>query len=321
MPGSASVIERRLQRNPKNVAALRSQQDFASEEKREAVLTRHRELASQHAADPDWHYIGIRAMPDGLQQDDAFVAASERWPNHVWLANASGFVLAGRGEWQTAEAAFKTAHRRNSPVSGSAALTLARIRRYVARGPADLKDLSGQIEVGSMLALEKGGLQDPASNAFFLIHSGQLEQAHNLIQAEDDHLKVLLAASEGATPQWQQTALQAPIETLEHPPTLLYLTALAFRRGEPHEKYLERFSTVTQDLYKGRRKTAFEFVKSVLKDGPKPELESLLDGRMPVERGYGLAAAIIMFPDQVPSEWRRAARAFLFAPERPYFAE
>lgn len=321
MPGSAEIIERRLQRNPNDVVALRSQQDFAPEEKRAAVLARHRELAIERADDPDWHYIGIRAMPDGPLQDAAFVAGYERWSNHVWLANASGFVFAAQGEWQSAEAAFGIAQKSNGPVSGSAALRIARIRRYVARGPANLSDLMGRSEIESMLALENGGLQDQASNVFSFIHKGQLQQAHHLVQADDDHLKVLLGASEGATPQWQQAALQTQMENLNHPATLLYLTALAFRRGEPHEKFFERYSTVIQEVYRGKQKSALEFVTAVMMDGPQAELLSLLDERMPVERGYALTAAIIMFPDQVPPEWRRAARAFLFAAERPYFSE
>ena len=321
MPGFDLVLERRLQRNPNDVVVLRSQQDSATEENRAAVLARHTQLADEHPDDPDLQYIGIRARPDGAQQDAAFVAAYERWPNHAWLANASAFVFAARGDWQEAQKAFTVAHRANGPASGTAALRLARIRRYVATGPVDLNDLLRRLEVQSMLALEQGGLQDPASNAYSMLNRGQLQQVRDILATSDgDHLKILLGASEGAAPPWQEAALAVPLDELEHS-SLLYLAALAFRRGDPHQKYLDQFLTVSKDYYSGRQKTALEFVEAVMKSGPNPELESLLHERMPVERGYGFTAAIIMFPDSVPQGWRRAARAFLFASERPWFAK
>ena len=60
----------------------------------------------QTSDDADWRYIDVRAMPDGPEQDQAFLDEHRRWPDNVWLSNAAGYVYAKRGDWNQSARLF-----------------------------------------------------------------------------------------------------------------------------------------------------------------------------------------------------------------------
>jgi hypothetical protein len=71
----------------------------------------------EHADDPDWQYLGIRAMPEGPEQDQAFREAFEKWPDNVWLANAVAYDYALHADWEKPSPPMS--FRSKGPVPGS----------------------------------------------------------------------------------------------------------------------------------------------------------------------------------------------------------
>jgi len=318
--GFRDILSERLEADPKDVTTLRVQQDTAEPEEKSDVLKRHRELAEQHPDDPDWQYIGVRAMPDGPEKDRAFLEQHRRWPRNVWLSNAAGCAHARQADWTEALACFDLPLNRPGPCFDAAAMQVARIRRLVAKGGSpDLDDLRSSFEVKQMLALESGeNLQGTPLYAYSLLNKGQIEDAYRAAGGSeaDVRLLVLLAASEGAKTDWQQRALQIRIEDVEDPRLLAYLAALAFRNGQPYDSYLKECD---EQFPKGRT-SPVDHVRKLMEQGaPGESLHDQLIGLDLLGRGIVLSTAIVLYPDQSNEGLRETARALLFAMERPAF--
>ena len=318
--GFDQILADRFNANPKDVPALRVQQDTVEPEAKDDVLRSHRELGEHNPDDPDCQYIAIRAQADGPEQNEAFYQAFLKWPHSVWLGNAAGYAHACQAEWTEALEAFEVPLRSLGPCFDSAALQVARIRRFTTKETElNLNDLSRSTEVAQMLALESGtDFQGSPLYAYSLLNKGQLQDAYRAAGGNEaeSQLLVLLAASEGADADWQQQAFRIPLEDINDQQSLLYLAALAHRNGQPHEPYLARY----QEKSSRDKRSPLEHVRRLIDQGDPAQLnEDQLNGLDPLARGTVLTAAIILYPDQAEESWRRTAKALLFALERPAF--
>lgn len=316
--GLEKIVSQRLAFDPGDVPALRLQKDGAEPEELANVLKRHREAAQKHPDDPDWQYIGIRSLPDGPEQDRAFLEAYEKWPDNIWLSNAAGYAHARNANWKKALDCSEPLLKQFGPVFDSAAMKIARIRRLLATNePPSLNDLQGSFMVNQVLQLESGEtFKATPLYAYSLLNKGQVEEAYRVAGGDEvkGHLLVLLAASAGAKKEWRQRALQIPTEEIQNPSLLLYLSAVAFRDGQPFERYLEE----AEKLAPEKPYAPIQFLKTFIKQGgPPASLEDELNGLDPTDRGLVLSIAIIMNPEQAKESWRKSAKALLFATERP----
>lgn len=326
LPAFKDVLQSRLQANPNEVLSLRLEQDTAEEHEQTAVNQRHRLAAQQNPDDPGWQYVAIRTLPDGPEQDQQFIAGFKRWPDNPWFANAVGYHEAKNGNWQAALSAYKLLLENIGPMSGHAAQETARIRRFVAGdSPPDLSDLRQFEEFDIIMIMENGEqeVRGSPTYAYSLKAQGKLADAYQVGGGNNAEggLLALLAASEGAEPDWQRRALELPLSAMDNPAQLLALGALAFRVGQPHEKYLQKYADVVERPGQQDANTALTFIRKVIEKGPNPELESELKGLLPKERGLAQMAAVVMYPEKSPRRWRAAAKRLLFALERPYLAD
>jgi len=312
------ILQSRLEQSSNHVMALRVQQDTATPDTREAIFAEHRRLAEEHPDDPDMQYIGIRSLSDGADQDAAFLDGYKKWPDNVWFSNAAGYQHAARAEWDAALKCFAQAFR-YPPLKDTVGDKMARIRRVVADGDnANLSDLMGSMIVKSSTAYEsKMNYQSPGY-AYHLLYNGELKQAYRVSKnAKDDPaLLILLAASSGADPEWQEAALKLAHEELGSPVLHMYLAALASRSKRPYGVYLEALEELFQNQPSHSPVAA---LRQVLKNAPSEDFDQHLNGLNLRERGGILATAVTLYPNQVPDKWRRAARALLYTLERPYF--
>lgn len=325
LPNFAGVVARRLAANPDEVLSLRLQQDTAEPTEKNSVLERHRQLAAQHPDSSDWQYIGVRAMPDGPKQDQAFVDGFAKWSDNEWFANAAGNSQARRGSWQESLAAYDVVLKNHGPVASHAAIQVARIRRFLAGDVSvDLSDLSGLTDLDSILMVETGDqeLRGTEVFAFYEMANGKLTEAYNTAGAENANSRLLsfLAASEGAEAEWQKRALQLPVAEIEDSAQAIILAALAARLKQPHMTYLDRYSEITEKQAQPTQKTVADFVAQFIDQAPQESLENNLPGLGPAERGLVLAAAVVIHPLAAPPHWRKLVKQLLFAVERPYFA-
>lgn len=335
------ILSHRLQADPAEVVTLRIQQDTAEPAIKPQILARHRDLARQHPDDAGWQYIAIRAMPDGPEQDQAFVEALKKWPEYPWLSNAVAYHYSTQGEWDKALTHYKLPLGVPGPWYDSAAIQVARIRRLLAlkkqqerdelaqilgsmthNASANLQDLRDSAALMQHLALETGdGFEDTRYSAYALMNQGQLEKAYQAAGGSetDPQLLVLLAATPGAKPEWQEQVLSASLDDFENydPTLLLYVAALAHRHGKPYQDYIEKFAA----RYPQEQLLLLDLLRKFLAQGRPPESfeEQDLKGLDPRSRGLVFATTLVLFPDRVQESWRKSANALLFAAERPAF--
>ena len=316
--GFQDTLESRLKESENEVMILRVQQDLATPETKDAILAEHSRLATEHPDDPDLQYIGIRAMPDGPEQDAAFLDGQKKWPEHVWFNYAAGFQYAGETRWDEALKCFSQAFR-YPPLKDTVGDQMARIRRFLAKGKqANLNDLMASIQVKSGLAYESKTMtvQSPGY-PYHLLHKGELKHAYRLSQESqsDPLILILLAASEGADKEWKEAALKIPLEEIDDDALNMYRVAIAVQLAMPVDPYINAI----EKSFEGRDRSPVPALRYLINNAPDAEFERLLNGLFVRARGAMLATAVALYPDQVSDEWRTAARALLFATERPYF--
>ncbi len=313
------AVSHRLARNPKDIMTLRVQQDTADEKERDNILQQHLTLSKQHPDDPDWQYIGARAMADGIQQDQAFLGGRQKWPDHVWFNYAAGVIHLRQSDWHKAQTCFDVLLQQRGPTFRYAASRVARLRRYTAEEESpDLSDLQDSFELQSMLTLESGeGLRGTPMAAYSHLAGGRVEEAYRVAGAKeaDQRVLILLAASKGAHEEWQQRALQIPVDEISDSTLLMYLAGLAFRLQQPYDRFLDEL----EGHYQNQPISPRDFLQQLIQQPPSTSLEDELTGLDLVERGEVLATAIIMYPDGTPPSWRESVRKLLFAAERPAF--
>ena len=243
------IVRHRLSGNPKDIVALREEQDQASGETREAILQRHRDRGAADPDDPNLQYIALRALPDGDEKDRLYLEATARWPDHSWFNYASGFIYAGRADWNRALEHFEFAARQRDATFVNAALHVARIRRLLAtETTADLSDFMDCLELASMLALEAEDGLPREQTVFRLIEQGQLEEAYGLVEVDTDkNTFILLAASKDAPQAYQSEALEISLDELTNPLALIFLSVVAEKNQKPFEPYLDKLDEEYKD--------------------------------------------------------------------------
>ena len=144
-----------------------------------------------------------------------------------------------------------------------------------------------------------------------------MNQAYRLSQgAKDDPLLLhLLAASEGAEKEWKEAALKIPVDEITDTTLNMYRVAIAMQLGQSFEQYIDAIEKSFED----RDRSPVPALRYLTQNVPDAEFERRMKGLFVRARGALLATAVTMYPNQAPSEWRTAARALLFATERPYF--
>lgn len=325
LPGGATIIEDRLRLNPRDIVALRLEQDLASPETWPTVVARHRTMAALSPLDPDLRYIAIRSQRDDTPgQDEAFVAAYKDHPNHPWIRNAAAYCLARQNRLAEADTAFTALVATNGPLVDTAAIEAARVRRL--RDPAkspDLRDLAAKSpQLDYLLQFENPSPEaanQPIIRAFTALRAGDYDGAIRAAADEKSvasHLLILTAASDGAPAKLVEQALTVTPETIGSASDILCVaTALAIRHNRPHEALFAQFKKVYPPSHNG-----LPHLLAQIRPGVAPDTIEAQAGKLELrERGVVYAFGAIVLGDAAPAAWRTRASRILFASERPRF--
>jgi len=319
-PELKKILADRMAESPDDVLLLRLEQDSAADGEHAAVCERHRARAAAAPQNVNLQYIAARCLPDGPDQDRAFVGGHAQYPKHGWFAYAAAYVEAGASHWQQALEAYELARRMSPPLADTVALDMARIHRLLHHRDAEIAALRKTSDtLDHLLALESGqGIDAPAYKAYSELEHGDVDRAVQLSNAQPTQQARLLrlaAASDGANAALVTQALALPSSQGLDDGTVWASLALAARAGQD----LSVFQPAA------RRATAQQFgamlgFVDALKNGRSPaEAERLLDGLPPELRGHGYSIGSILLGAKAPAAWRDAARRLLFASERPFF--
>lgn len=317
-PGFAALLERRLRRYPRDMAALRVEQDQAEGEARKALCEKTRARSAKSPEDIDWRYLTIRCEKDDAKGARAFVDEYGKHPYHPYIANAAGYEFVRLKKYENAIQAFEVAAD-ELPMSDAANLHIARILRVMGKGDdrdrlRKLADNSSILKL--LLAYETGEGMSESGLAYSQLAKGELVQAIATARLHSKALTMVLplaAASEGATREMIEEALR-PSEEREASHAIWSTIALFEREGRPHE---------------GVDAIARKMAKEADKLFPFAKLDFLKKGRAVVEpaitkldadqQAHACTMAIVRSAEHAPPWCREFVKAYLFVGERPYF--
>ncbi len=317
-PDFDQIAMHRLQENDRDVMTHRFVQDMADERgELEAVCAEHNAKLAENPGDSMWVYLTTRCMPNGPEQNAAFLRAAVDYPENPWLTGAAGYTYVEQNQWDAALGAFESAYESLPSMRSTYVDQIARVRRMAYGLDTDYSDMAAHSQRLEMIAMIES--DDPNMSPFLLawqrLAQGDLDGA---LQAAEDsggvspELLRLVAASDGASAEQIAMASSLTMEEGIDQETIWVATGFAMRHGLPTDELLAKGDEI---LYS--RKDVFrEFAAAI---GDRAAAERALSGSHAIERGYAYAMGVVALGDRAPEEWREGAKRLLFAPERPYF--
>ncbi|RYZ04381.1 MAG: Zn-dependent protease with chaperone function [Myxococcales bacterium] len=319
-----ALLERRLQRYPTDISALRAQQD-ALEGPAKSQLCR-KTAASSDAAPSDLNllYLKLRCSESPPHETaKAVLAAYRAHPSHPYLANAAGAELLRSSDFVGAVQAYATASAEPVLADG-AGLAQARALRVLGQATSGRLDALARSSgpLASLLALERGVTSDGEAvegdeSAFRALAGGQLAAALGIKFVESatrDTVVRLAGASEGATKPMIQAALEMPGEAASDQ-ALWPSIALAEREGKSHLVLDAQARKLSPDY----ERVMLPFAKEPFVKGDRGTFERALAALPPEYQSYACVMALVRSGDAAPASCRKLAKGALFASERPYF--
>jgi Zn-dependent protease with chaperone function len=321
-PGFDSLLASRLQRDSHDIVLMRFEQDAVEGEKHDAVCARHRDAAAAQPTQPDLQYLAIRCdAAEKTAQDEMFLSAQKRWPEHPWLMYASGVIRADRGEYAEALPLLEGVRRNLAPLREYVTMEIARMHR-LGQSPelARSQDMvDGSPRLAMFLSIEAGtGLENTPLEPFGMLARGELDQAlRKSTTAQNARLVRLVAASDGASPEMIRAALDLPVTAEDDVETMFVMIGLASRENRDVAPYVNHIQKVL-----GHRAEPLLAFLDKIRAGTEPRQAA-------AEMNYydlGLRfeaynAAILLLRERAPGEWRDSVRRGLFVGERQFIAE
>ncbi len=324
LPDFADILEQRLRRTPNEVVSLRAEQNAAEGAAHDAVCAKHQALARAESSpgSGDLQYLAARCMADGPDQRAAFLAALKRWPDSSWLQYGAAHALAENAQWGEAATLMRTAVQKLPAIAEGANVDLVRLIRMSAdAGQAEIAELARKSEyLSNFLAIETGEGVSPDSGlmAYAPLARGALDEALAL-SAKDatyrDDVRMLVAASEGASAEQRAAALSADLPESMDDSAAWPVLALALRESNDWTAQLERARASSRE---DNAERMWRFLQALKQGGDPQSAELLLEAMLPRERGIAYASAVVLLGTRSPQSWRNGAHALLFAFERPY---
>jgi hypothetical protein len=312
------LLNRRLERYPYDMSALRLQQDRATGDERKAFCAKMHAEAVKYPQDLDWRYLELRCAHDESKDAKVFLDEYRKHSYHPYLAEAAARELLRLKKYDEALAALDVTASA-LPLKENTNLFIARLMRMTNHKDTEAKLLGLAAEsmgLKTILSLESGNGGTGWNQAFVLLDKGKLVEA--VAWAKNDRLRsrpvlTLAAASEGASREIIDACLQLPNEEKES--NLIWVEiALRDREGRPHAEHDKRAQRWSKDANNLAPFATLPFLKS-----GRASIDAALS-RLPLDKqAFACSMALVRSAEHAPKSCRSLVRALLFVPERPYF--
>ncbi len=325
--GFQEVLDVRLKRNPKDMVALRAEQNVGNQEEHKRVCEKHQASSMSAPQDPDWRYLAVRCMPDKTAvqmqaQNEAFISGHQQWPKHSWFSYAAGYAYAAQARWDQAVDSFQFASARLPNLTEQIMVDLARIAREKnADAEQNLEQYASQSKALQFhLAMESGAnLGDNPNAAYHFLAQGQLGRALSASASDAEvnfRVKRLVGASDTATREQVGNSINMPVKYGIDQGTVWVAIALASREGRPVDELLK---WARDNDTAGTADSLVRFLEAIRNGRDQKTAEAALGQVDITSRGNAYSMAAIILGQDCPEEWRQSAKRLLFAAERPYF--
>ena len=319
-PAFEELFATRLKHDPKDTLLLRFEQDHSEGEKHEAVCARQRALAEAEPAQANLQYLRIRCMSDDEQQNAQFISAHEKWPDNPWLNLAAGATYAERGDYPKAQPRYEHARKRLIAMRSYLSLDAARLRRLNAGGGNANTPTSCRAPISWRCSS-----RSRTEKIWKARHSNPTSRLHKAISMSPcaRRTRSRTAASEycawrhhptapparWSTKRWHSRSTTRTVSKIRSPCSPSPSGISAIRRP-----YLAHIGKMLGD----RGKPVLVFLESV-RGGANPEqARAALPQSDFSLRLHTLHAAVIMFGQRAPADWREESSRGLFVGERGY---
>jgi hypothetical protein len=324
-PGFDQALTTRLAHFPTDVFALRMEQNVAQGAAHDAVCARQRALATASPDQPDLAYLTTRCMPSGPEQDAAFEAGHQRWPDSAWFANAAGWHASEQGRYPEALADYQVAISKNPAMRHLLALETARLMRLLDPASAKSKTTEladASVHLQDLLQLEPNQplVQGPY-RAIALLSAGHLDDAVAAAAGTPlaSHVLRMAAGSTGASPQLRaKAAALAPGDGVDAQTVWL---ALAAGDSAANDKVAAVLKALEHRQENAGAVAKMQRFLALARQGDTTAAEAALEGLPLYLRAQALAAGTSMLGNRTPPAWRTFAQRALFSAERPYLGE
>lgn len=319
LPEGRTMMTTRLQRFPDEVVTLRALQDVGTESEQQSSCAEHKAASAAARENPDLLYLAIRCDFDASAQNQAFLAALARFPEHHWLRLTRANILAERGQWREALPALVQSYAELPDMRAWTRLSLVRVARVVnlLDQPEVQRALAEDPDLGAIVRATDG--QPTADyewvNRYVLLSQGELRRAAEALQVEQNpDVLIRLAASDGAEADLIEQAIAVPVDTELDASVRMLQFALIERQGGNGLIWLD---AAVADLEAAEAAQARAFLSEMTAGLPA---EANL-GELPADlRAHLYAAARVRLGRDCPPLWEKLATRYLFISERPYFA-
>lgn len=306
-PEFPALLQARLVTQPDDVMLRRAAQDSAAEGDTQACA-RDTAAAASAADKPDLIYLAARCLGTPEARNAAFRAGYAKFPEHAWLAYASGYDLAQTREWEPAAVALETARGQLVPLADRISLDLERIERVLGRRP----DAARSRILSASSPRLASYLEYEALPGYQSLQKGEFEAALNSDAGQRARMLRLVAASRGATPSQISEALALEPAAGLDLGTMGAGLGLALREGVAPDALL----TALEETHAEQATMLRAFIQD-LPTRNRDRLEAHLREADVQVQAQAYVLACVALGAAAPSEWKEDAQRLLFADERP----
>lgn len=323
IPGFASALQMRLAHFPKDIAALRAEQDTTAGADHAAACARDRHAAVVTPDDAGLAYLAVRCEPDGAERDQHFVDGARHWPDSIWFTYAAASSEASRGEYQAAIDDYARAMSASPALRSVAADLTFRLQRLV--NPDVALQNQGQYASWSSalqqaLAFEPDQVlpaQEPY-RSLALLSRGNIDgavagSAGTPLAA---HVLRMAAASKGATEQLRKQVQALPSNQGIDSNTVLLALAQGADSHDP--TVASQLVRMNKDYGSPELTGKVEQFLALCRSGDTAQAEHALDGLPFLIRAQAYIAGLYLLQKHAPDTWSTYAMRVLLAGERPY---
>ncbi len=315
------ILNKRLKLNPNEVASLRGLQNHADSIQKIDICKEHQQMSSEHPENSDFYYLSSRCIDNEAKKGNAFINGYNKWKDNSWLAFASGYTFAERGQWENAYNAFKTTSSTNPSLSERIALDIERVRRTLVsktKGNTYDEHLAINDDVVYYTDLESGNLenieQNP-DNVYYLLSQGKLKEAETFIEIYEEYkpyILRMLAASKGASDEVIEKAMNLSSDQGINYETVWLALGLAIQKKMDYAVYKDAIVEMDIDI-----NILDGFIQAIQNGDLDKANRQIRHQNFQVKAHfYTLANAIL--ENKAPEKWKEEIRTILFVNQRPF---
>jgi Zn-dependent protease with chaperone function len=319
LPNFKDILDHRVKSDPKDVLAMRIQQDVYTGKEREDLCDQQEKLSVNDPDNPDLYYLMWRCREDSPEQDSAFVIGLRKWPDNGWLANAVAYSLTCAENWKEALRLYKIAIASNPELGPISGVEVRRIRQYLDETTPLTEENENVPQLAYLNAIEKSteNSTDDKLYAFQLLKEGKFNEAVLYCVSDSGIYPAIVrlaAVSDGASNETQRTALNFAPEYGIDNTTLIPAIALRMRNGLSIDVYKEQINALA--MYNAE--LFYEFMDAV-KANRINEADKLLFHFNTELKAKSCLLGVLLLGNKAPLKWQIYSSRLLFIHEKPYF--